>query len=51
LLDKASAPRDLDAACDAGGLFRLDAQPHIIATRSRLSILGQLLRHAATRGA
>ena len=43
--------RELDAAAEAGGLFQLTLHPHIIAARSRIWILDELLRHAAARGA
>ncbi len=43
--------RELDAACEAGGLFQLTLHPHIIAARSRIWILDELLGHAAARGA
>src|SRR3546814_9156055 len=39
--------RELDAACEAGGLFQLTLHPHIIAARSRIWILDELLAHAA----
>lgn len=41
--------REFDAACDAGGLFQLTLHPHIIAARSRIWILDELIRHAASR--
>jgi len=43
--------RELDAACEAGGLFQLTLHPHIIAARSRIWILDELLAHGAARGA
>lgn len=43
--------RELDAACEAGGLFQLTLHPHIIAARSRIWILDELIAHAAARGA
>lgn len=43
--------RELDAACEAGGLFQLTLHPHIIAARSRIWILEELIDHAAARGA
>src|SRR3546814_19690570 len=35
--------RELDAACEAGGLFQLPLHPHITAARSRNWILDDLL--------
>lgn len=41
--------RELDGACEAGGLFQLTMHPHIIAARSRIWILEELIRYAASK--
>src|SRR5690606_12689717 len=38
--------RELDAAHQAGGLFELTLHPHIIANRSRIWIVEELIKHA-----
>ncbi|MFC3581460.1 polysaccharide deacetylase family protein [Sphingomonas hylomeconis] len=43
--------RELDGAIAAGGLFQLTMHPHVIAARSRIWILEELIRHAAAHGA
>jgi peptidoglycan/xylan/chitin deacetylase (PgdA/CDA1 family) len=42
--------RELDAACDEGGLCQLTFHPHIIGYRSRIWIVEELIRHAQSRG-
>jgi peptidoglycan/xylan/chitin deacetylase (PgdA/CDA1 family) len=42
--------RELDAACDEGGLFQLVMHPFVIGYRSRLWILEQLIKDAKARG-
>lgn len=42
--------REFDAAYDEGGLFQLTMHPHVIAYRSRIWILDELIRHARSRG-
>ena len=42
--------REFDAAYDAGGLFQVTMHPHIIAPRSRIWILEELIRHARGKG-
>lgn len=41
--------RELDGACEAGGLFQLTMHPHVIAARSRIWILEELIRYAASK--
>ncbi len=38
--------REFDAAYQEGGLFQLTMHPHVIAARSRIWILEELIRHA-----
>ena len=38
--------RELEAACRSGGVFQLTMHPHVIAARSRIWILEELLREA-----
>lgn len=40
--------REFDMAHEEGGLFQLTLHPHIIGMRSRIWILDELIRHAAT---
>ena len=47
----ASSSRRKMSNTSAGGLFQLTLHPHIIAARSRIWILDELLGHAAARGA
>lgn len=42
--------RELDAAHEAGGLFQLTMHPHVIAARSRIWILEEVIRHAKAKG-
>ena len=42
--------RELDAACDEGGLFQLVMHPFVIGYRSRIWILEELIRLARSRG-
>ncbi|KMO36877.1 polysaccharide deacetylase family protein [Methylobacterium aquaticum] len=42
--------RELDAAHAEGGLFELTMHPHIIAYRSRIWIVDELIRHAKSLG-
>lgn len=42
--------REFDAAFDEGGIFQLTCHPHVIAYRSRIWILDELIRHAKSRG-
>jgi len=42
--------REFDSAWDSGGLFQLTCHPHIIAHRSRIFIIDELIRHAKSRG-
>ena len=42
--------RELDAACDDGGLFQLVMHPFVIGYRSRIWILDKLIEHARSRG-
>lgn len=42
--------REFDAAYDEGGLFQLTCHPHVIAYRSRIWIIDELIRHAKSRG-
>ena len=42
--------REFDAAYAEGGIFQLTCHPHIIGYRSRIWILGELLRHAKGNG-
>jgi peptidoglycan/xylan/chitin deacetylase (PgdA/CDA1 family) len=42
--------RELDAAYEDGGLFQLTCHPHIIAYRSRIWIIDELIRHAKAKG-
>jgi peptidoglycan-N-acetylglucosamine deacetylase len=42
--------REFDAAYEAGGLFQLTMHPHIIAPRSRIWILEEVVRHAKAKG-
>ena len=42
--------REFDAAYSTGGLFQLTLHPHIIASRSRIWILDELLRLARSKG-
>jgi peptidoglycan/xylan/chitin deacetylase (PgdA/CDA1 family) len=41
--------RELDGAYEAGGLFQLTMHPHVIAARSRIWILEELIRYAASK--
>ncbi|MFN8574658.1 MAG: polysaccharide deacetylase [Gemmatimonadaceae bacterium] len=41
--------REFDAAWEAGGVFQLTMHPHVIAYRSRIWILEELIRHAKSR--
>lgn len=41
--------REFDAAYESGGLFQLTMHPHVIAARSRIWILEELIRHAASK--
>lgn len=41
--------RELDGACEAGGLFQLTMHPHVIAARSRIWILEELIRYGASK--
>jgi hypothetical protein len=43
--------RELDGACDAGGIFQVTMHPHVITYRSRIWILEELIRHAKAIGA
>ena len=42
--------REFDAAWDEGGLFQLTCHPHVIAYRSRLFVLDELIAHARAKG-
>jgi peptidoglycan/xylan/chitin deacetylase (PgdA/CDA1 family) len=42
--------RELDAAYEDGGIFQLTCHPHIIAYRSRIWIIDELIRHAKAKG-
>ena len=42
--------RELDAAWEDGGLFQLTCHPHVIAARSRIWIIDELIRHAKAKG-
>jgi peptidoglycan/xylan/chitin deacetylase (PgdA/CDA1 family) len=42
--------REFDAAWDEGGLFLLTMHPHVIAYRSRMFILEELIRHMQAKG-
>ena len=42
--------RELDAAWEDGGIFQLTMHPHVIAYRSRIWILDELIRHAKAKG-
>ena len=41
--------REFDGAYDAGGLFQLTMHPHIITARSRIWILEEIIRYAASK--
>ncbi len=41
--------REFDAAWESGGIFQLTMHPHVIAYRSRIWILEELIRHAQSR--
>jgi len=41
--------REFDAAYEAGGVFQLTMHPHVIAYRSRIWILDELIRHAQSK--
>ena len=41
--------REFDAAYDEGGIFQLTCHPHVIAYRSRIWIIDELIRHAKSR--
>jgi peptidoglycan-N-acetylglucosamine deacetylase len=41
--------RELDGAYESGGLFQLTMHPHVIAARSRIWILEELIRYAASK--
>jgi peptidoglycan/xylan/chitin deacetylase (PgdA/CDA1 family) len=41
--------REFDAAYEAGGVFQLTMHPHVIAYRSRIWILEELIRHAQAK--
>lgn len=41
--------REFDAAYEAGGIFQLTMHPHVIAYRSRIWILEELIRHAQSK--
>jgi hypothetical protein len=41
--------RELDGAYESGGLFQLTMHPHVIAARSRVWILEELIRYAASK--
>lgn len=41
--------REFDAAYEAGGVFQLTMHPHVIAYRSRIWILEELIRHAQSK--
>jgi peptidoglycan/xylan/chitin deacetylase (PgdA/CDA1 family) len=41
--------REFDGACDTGGLFQLTMHPHIITARSRIWILEEIIRYAASK--
>jgi peptidoglycan/xylan/chitin deacetylase (PgdA/CDA1 family) len=41
--------REFDAAYESGGLFQLTMHPHVIAARSRVWILEELIRYAAAK--
>lgn len=43
--------RELDGAIAEGGLFQLTMHPHVIAARSRIWILEEIIRHASANGA
>jgi len=42
--------RELDAAYEEAGVFQLTCHPHIIAYRSRIWIIDELIRHAKAKG-
>jgi peptidoglycan-N-acetylglucosamine deacetylase len=42
--------REFDSAYQEGGLFQLTMHPHVIAYRSRIWIVEELIRHAAAKG-
>jgi peptidoglycan/xylan/chitin deacetylase (PgdA/CDA1 family) len=42
--------RELDAAYEDGAVFQLTCHPHIIAYRSRIWIIDELIRHAKAKG-
>jgi peptidoglycan/xylan/chitin deacetylase (PgdA/CDA1 family) len=42
--------REFDAAWSEGGLFQLTCHPHVIAYRSRLFVIDELIAHARARG-
>ncbi len=42
--------REFDGAYESGGLFQLTMHPHVIGARSRIWILEELIRYAASKG-
>ncbi|HEV2364910.1 MAG TPA: polysaccharide deacetylase [Caulobacteraceae bacterium] len=42
--------REFDAAWEEGGIFQLTCHPHVIAYRSRIWILAELIAHARAKG-